>query len=344
MRSRTLWLAVCAWWTVSGLASTGALASMGNVPWQSALLASMASSLLWIPFTLALAALVRRLPLSRRRLAAASAAYLGAAAAICLVRALLVLALNPLVGWYAELPPFGQLLLTSVWNNFLLALLVAGVLHAWVFAERARERERRAIQAELSALNARLRPHFLFNTLGSIAELIHQDPDAADRLIVALAGLLRRSLERADADEVSLDEELRFVRQYVAIEETRLRGRLAVAWDVDPAARAARLPHLLLQPLVENAVLHGVAPRAAGGRITIGAHRADRELVVSVEDDGAGLSAPRGEGRGGLGLASTRARLAALYGPEQSLELSTPPGGGTRVVVRLPFRPAEVPS
>lgn len=210
--------------------------------------------------------------------------------------------------------------------------------HALAFQREARDRELRAAQlesllrqAQLDALRSQLNPHFLFNSLHSIAELVHQDPRLAERLVVQLGELLRRALESSRTGDVSLAQELDFVRDYLAIEQVRLGDRLNVTWEVDPAVQGARVPSLLLQPLVENAIRHGVANRATGGQVWIRARRDGGGVVIEIGDDGPGLAAAPAEG---VGLANTRARLRATYGDDHAFDLRG--DDGCVVSIRVP--------
>jgi len=172
--------------------------------------------------------------------------------------------------------------------------------------------------------------------------LVHDDPAAADRMIARLSTLLRHSLDNTGASEVPLREELGFVASYLEIEQTRFEDRLGVAWDVDPAALDARVPHLLLQPLVENAVRHGIAPRGAPGVVRISARRDDGLLRLEVRDDGVGFPVgPSDMPRRGVGLPNTRARLVQLYGERHTFEVRGADEGGTVTTVTIPFRRAH---
>jgi len=252
-----------------------------------------------------------------------------------------IYALGPWLHWYAAPPAFSEVLLQSVWNNLFQAWLFVGVAHALYYAARAGERERVAAQlqaqltdARLAALSSQLNPHFLFNALNSIAELVHRDPVAADGMVVGLSALLRNSLESASSQQVALEEELRLLGYYLEIERIRLGERMRVEWAVAPEARAALVPPLLLQPLVENAVRHGISRRLTPGTIRVLAMIEAGRLCLEVHDDGAGQSAGSGFG---LGLGATGKRLPAPYGGVASLELLASPEG-TVAKMTLPFR------
>ena len=241
---------------------------------------------------------------------------------------------------------FFQFLLMARYTGYLLicwAILCS--VHAFEYYEKFRRREREAVQleaelarAQLQVLKMQLQPHFLFNTLNAISALVHRDADLADRMIARLGDLLRLTLENVGQQEVCLQQELEFVELYVEIEKARLGPRLGIAFDIDPDARDANVPNLILQPLVENAVRHAVAPFARPGRIEIAARRHDGRLRLEVRDDGPGL--PRDKFHEGVGLSNTRARLTHLYGPAHRFEMTAGPGGGLAVILTLPYRPA----
>jgi LytS/YehU family sensor histidine kinase len=190
-------------------------------------------------------------------------------------------------------------------------------------------------QARLDALRSQLNPHFLFNALHSIAELVHENPKLAEKLIVRLGELLRQVLQSATLQEVTLADELEFIRGYVDIEQMRLGERLRVIWDVPPELLPARVPSLILQPLVENAIQHGIAPTAKAGILTLRAGREDAFLRLEVRDTGPGVAHESQDRQKGIGLANTRARLQRLYGDAQTLELVV--DDGLVVIVRIPF-------
>lgn len=214
-------------------------------------------------------------------------------------------------------------------------------------ALRASRLEAALSSARLESLERQLQPHFLFNTLNAIAALVPSDPPRAQALVGKLGDLLRATLAEPEGHEVSLRREIEWLEQYLAIESARVGERLRVTVEVDPAALPARVPRLLFQPLVENALKHGVAARPGPARVSVEARRRDQWLELSVRDEPEGAAAVGepgplgGNGRAegfGIGLANTRSRLAALYGDEQELRLEALPRGGSELRVRLPYR------
>ncbi|HTW38837.1 MAG TPA: histidine kinase [Steroidobacteraceae bacterium] len=191
--------------------------------------------------------------------------------------------------------------------------------------------------ARLSALRTQLNPHFLFNTLNAVSALVERDPRGVRRMIARLSELLRTSLDEADEPEVPLQRELTFVERYLEVMQIRFQGRLHVRLHADPDVSGALVPNLILQPLVENAVKHGVSKMVGAGRVEIRAHRAGARMVLCVIDNGPGLASGKLPSAEGVGLRNTRMRLAQLYGSEQSLTLRTGEGGGLIAEVSLPF-------
>jgi sensor histidine kinase YesM len=203
---------------------------------------------------------------------------------------------------------------------------------------RASQLETQLTQAQLQALKMQLHPHFLFNTLHSISALLHRDPDTADRMIARLGDFLRLTLDNSGAQEVSLRKELEFLKCYLDIERVRFQDRLTTSLDVEPRALDSSVPNLILQPIVENALRHGLSHRAAG-HLEISAKRENGSLRIQVKDNGPGLSAitgPKTNTREGLGLSNTRARLEQLYGAAHRFEIENAPGGGLVVTLEIP--------
>ena len=224
---------------------------------------------------------------------------------------------------------------------------LVGVAHALRFYERTKARERREAELEarlakarLQALRMQLNPHFLFNTLNSIASLVHEQPQA-EGMIEALSDLLRLTLNASDRQEVTLREELHFLERYLLIEQIRFGDRLRVEKQIDVSALDALVPILILQPLVENAVKHGIQSQIAPGVIRVTAEHVGKSLLLQVKDDGRGLaSAAKGPLKEGVGLSNTRSRLKELYGGRASLELRAGNAGGFSAEIKIPWRGA----
>jgi two-component system LytT family sensor kinase len=229
-------------------------------------------------------------------------------------------------------------------------LMVLTISYAWRYRKENQQRELEAsrLQAELAeaqlhALKSQLQPHFLFNSLNAVSALATTDPANARRVVLLLSGLLRRAMADAETQEVPLAQEVEFVRSYLEIEQIRFSNRLSVETCVDPRLERARVPHLVLQPLVENAVRHGIGPKEGPGTIRIEAARVAAGLRLAVIDDGVGRSrASRSEGAG-VGLANVRARLARLYGDNARLECGERAEGGFIATVVLPMRNTDDP-
>jgi two-component system, LytTR family, sensor kinase len=223
--------------------------------------------------------------------------------------------------------------------------------HAVAHYQRSTARERRAIQAEaklaearLTALQMQLQPHFLFNTLHTISSLVYTRPEAADEMICALSELLRGVLEASDQREVSLEKEMQFVRTYLSIQQKRFDDRLEWSCEIAPGAEAATVPVFILQPLVENALVHGINPAEKGGRVRVAAAAIGGRLRIEVVNSGPGAKWERerterggGEGRKGIGLENSRARLAAIYGDDFELSVG-PCAEGVCASITIPLR------
>jgi two-component system, LytTR family, sensor kinase len=210
---------------------------------------------------------------------------------------------------------------------------------------QAAELNAQLAEAQLSLLRTQLNPHFLFNTLNAISSLVERDPRGVRRMIARLSELLRHTLDQPAEQEISLDREIELLRRYLDIMEVRFQGRLAVTLDVADDVRDALVPHLILQPLVENAFKHGIGATEGPGRLVVEAARSGEDVVLAVRDNGPGLIAPRTGGGGGLGLRNTMARLEHLYGARQRLTLRpATDGSGTIAEVVLPYHTAQQPS
>jgi two-component system LytT family sensor kinase len=225
-------------------------------------------------------------------------------------------------------------------------LLIVLTCYAFSYYYRYREGELRASQletqlsqAQLQALKMQLHPHFLFNTLHSISALMNSDTDAARKMIARLGDFLRLTLESSGTQEVTLQQEIEFLRCYLDIEHIRFQDRMTTHVDVEPRALDAQVPNLILQPIVENAIRHGIAPRSTPGLIEIHAEHKNSVLRIQVRDNGPGLPVNRSAVnlfKEGLGLANTRARLEQLYGAAHRFELANDPRGGLVVTLEIP--------
>jgi sensor histidine kinase YesM len=242
-------------------------------------------------------------------------------------------------------PPFISALVAGARQNALPWLAVAGTILAIEARRRAvrASLERERLRAEVAeqrviALTSQLQPHFLFNTLQSISTLIHRDPDAADEMLTKLSDLLRDVLRHRDRALVPLGEELRFTRTYLDIAKIRFGERLSFQIDVAPELLDVQVPIFLLQPLVENALKHGIGARIRGGSISIAAERAGDRVRIDVADDGPDAAAIAEAS--GMGLANTRERLAASFGVHQSFTLMPRPGGGALARLIIPSFPS----
>jgi two-component system, LytTR family, sensor kinase len=214
--------------------------------------------------------------------------------------------------------------------------------HLWHYARQARERtlnetrlEARLASAELQILKMQLQPHFLFNTLNTVYNLIPVNSKEAQSMITRLSSLLRFSLDHVATETVTLQDEMVFLMEYVQIEKVRFEERLRLERDIPADTLNAEVPNMILQPLVENAIRHGVGKKAAGGTIKVSSRRENGRLLITITDDGAPPAVPEGESTG-IGLANTRARLAKLYGQDFSFRIESF-GRGTRVSLNIPF-------
>ncbi len=340
-------------WTLVGLAIASELYLSSNflgrsVTWGEAIRDSLedwyAYGLLSIPVIW----LARRFPPERGSRWATAAIHLGAA----LVFSLAFVALRAVVGKVdgviaGEPASFGEVFHPLLVRTFPFNLLVYGVIitvsHALDYYSKYNEQtvqtlelEKHLTEARLQALLHQLKPHFLFNTLNGIASLMHTDVDAADRMLVRLSELLRITMSHTGAPRTSLRDEIAFLERYLDIEKIRFRSRLEVVIAIDGDAIDAQVPSLILQPMVENAMRHGVEPHARTGLIELRGCRRDGDLVLTVSDNGAGIPAG-GFAREGIGVANTRARLEELYGDRQKFELVNRPEGGMCVRITIPF-------
>lgn len=291
-----------------------------------------------------------RFPFRPGRIGRTLAAHFGGAAVYVALHMALLILVHTSLGGAHPWPFWPHVLHRYAFYTAMEMSLYAAIVLVLLLLETRREAAERAVaearlatslqSARLESLQAQIQPHFLFNTLNALAVLARRgDGAAVDRALGDLGELLRASFD-APRQEIALAEELEFLERYVSLQRIRFPDRLEVAWDVEDAARGARVPPLLVQPLVENAIEHGLTT-ARGGRVRVAARREGDGLVIEVADDGPGFTANGVTPRPGLGLANVRERLALLYGAAGTLECTDGPAGGGRVRVRLPWRTLE---
>ena len=302
----------------------------------------------WVLFSPVVARLARRFPFRRGVVLRSLVAHLSIGLAVSATLTILIVVfeaisisgnIRGLAGagpMVARLLPVGLTLFSGVY------WIVLGVSLAIDHYQRLRRGELHAsqletllAQAQLQALRAQLHPHFLFNTLHAISSLMDEDVVAARRMIARLSDLLRASLQNAGGQQVTLEEELKLLELYLDIERIRFQDRLTVEMSIDPETLQSRVPSLLLQPLVENAIRHGIAASSKAGCLEIGAHREGARLRLEIRDDGPGLVKPHPAE--GVGLKVTRERLRNLYDSAFSLELRNGDPAGCEVRLELPF-------
>lgn len=304
--------------------------------WWRLLLGNFANFWLWAALTPAAVWFGRRFPLEGPRFGLHFFAIFLAGFGFTAIHIALVRYTNALFTG-RDIRPVYDFIVGYAATDVLVAWGVLAGSQAFIYFQRYQDREVRLVQAQLQSLKSQLHPHFLFNTLNAVAELVHGDSARAERTITQLSDLLRTALSRDGADEVTLKEEIDFLRNYIDIQRTLLQERLIARWSIDDDTLDARVPAMLLQPIVENAVQHGIGPLASGGTIEIRARREGTTLAIDVIDDGRGLeqSVPAGAG---IGLANTRARLRHLYGDAHRFDLRARDGGGAIARFEIPLR------
>ncbi|MBS1811895.1 MAG: histidine kinase [Acidobacteria bacterium] len=314
-------------------------------------LSQFAIWLSWVALVPVVLWMRRRFPLERSALWRTLLLHLLAIAALCLAHAGITLLLTDVLGSAGQGPPL-TIRLTYWWTRDLAFCglfygLVLGISSALDYYRQFRERELRAsqletqlAQAELQMLKMQLHPHFLFNTLNGITGMVRDNDNAAAvQMLVGLSELLRRTLDNSGKQEVALGEELEWLELYLKLQQMRFSDRLQVSMNAAPETLDVQVPNLILQPLVENAIRHGLASRAAPGRISLTAQLVNERLELCVCDDGIGL--PDGwslENCAGLGLKNTRARLRQLYANDFQLKIQDREAGGVEAWVSIPLR------
>lgn len=354
-------------WNVLGLfmfsqALIQKMVSHEPTPWQHYLASWAVGVWMWFLLTPGILWLGRRFPLEPGHLARRIPLHLFVSAFICFgelaAEALVLRSLRvfpTIMTGYAAALTF--LLMIGFHQGLLIYWTILAAQYGFGWYRRSEERRREAlrlelhsselekklVEAHLGALKAQLQPHFLFNTLNAITVLVRQQQGRqAEEMLSRLSDLLRVVLEDVEAQEVPLSRELEYLELYLAIEQVRFRDRLHVNIAVDPECLDAAVPYMAMQPIVENAIRHGIGRRSAAGSLAISACRTGESLVIEITDDGPGLAQEVIPKRG-IGLANTRARLAQLYGDSASLAVGNGPAGGTvaRMILPYHFAPAD---
>jgi two-component system, LytTR family, sensor kinase len=302
----------------------------------------------------------RRFPIERRNWLRRTALHLSFSMGFAVILLAWESAVLSSIGVFSSmvkgfLSTFLLLLVIGFHSSIVTYFVVLGIQSGFRYYRQYQERERQALrlelraselqsqlmQAQLGALKMQLQPHFLFNTLNAIMVLVRQQKgEQAEEMLARLSDLLRCVLEDVEAQEVPLRRELEYLRLYLYIEQVRFQDRLKVEISTDPAILDAALPQMGLQPIVENAIRHGVGRSSAAGLIRIGASRVNDRLELRVQDDGPGFPAVNFSPDGGIGLANTKARLRQLYGDEANLKLENGQQGGAVVTMTLPYHVA----
>jgi sensor histidine kinase YesM len=351
---RLLWrcLLILGFWTVLGLVDAGQscyhlVSAHQPIVWWRVLSTAFLDWYLWAALTPLVLWLVRRFPIVRPHRPWRIFFHLVISLALSfLVIDVTAFGLRYTCAFNAQMTfeSAFDLMLTKLHEYVLLYWLIVVVWHLWESARQAQERairasqlEARLAQAQLQVLKMQLHPHFLFNTLNAISALIHHDVEAADRMLARLGELLRLTLETANAQEVPLRRELEMINPYLEIQQSRLGCRLAVRLDIDPEAMDARVPNLVLQPLIENAIQRGIASRPGGGRLELSARRIGDKLQLLVRDEGS----PYPNGHSGdpeaVELSTTRSRLQQMYGAGCRVTLEDGPPGSHVLTLEIPF-------
>lgn len=294
--------------------------------------------------------LARRFPLNRRRWLAPLAAHWAIATTLAAAQTTLMAVSRAILFPIAGLGPYDYgKMPTRYVMEYCNQLIVYAVLVSLLFVvdnyRAARDREvnsaqleRQLAQAQLQNLRLQLQPHFLFNSLNTISSVMYEDVAAADTMLNRLSDLLRLTLAASNRQEVPLQDEVRILELYLHLMRARLEDRLAVSLDIETGLESALVPQLILQPLVENSILHGVSPATSSVEVSVSARRQNGSVHLEVRDRGPGIAAPPSSALGkGIGLTNTAERLQRLYGQRQSMEIANAPGGGLRISLQLPY-------
>ncbi|HME08775.1 MAG TPA: histidine kinase [Bryobacteraceae bacterium] len=330
-----------------GLMMSAAAHMAGGMAWQTALTVHLLRFGLWACAAPVVLRLAERFPFGRKQVIRTSLIHLAWSAVLSLAHTVVFL---PLLWMLGRHPEGASLAVDNTLRGVFIYSILLLVAHAVGYYQRYRHEELRAArlevqlaQAQLMALKMQLNPHFLFNTLNAVSSLVLEDGLAAKRMLARLGDFLRYTLHASSAQKVPLQTELDGLDAYLQIEKCRFEERLSVKFDVDPETLDAQVPNLLLQPIVENAIRHGVDSTLSGIGIEIKTNVRSDALLIQVRDNGPGMAYPEVETKG-VGLRNTRARLENLYPGQHNFQIATHPGGGVLVEIQIPFEPAAVAS
>jgi LytS/YehU family sensor histidine kinase len=358
MRRRFLlnWAIVIGVWAVlAGVATTFSYDFRAHVgrpeTWSNLARVYFTAYILWsIVFTPIVVWVSRRFTIGKQHLVRTIVIHFFTALVIAVLSSASRIPLHGIIyPQYKEQVPwsaFRSFFLANAYDELWMYLVVAAIAHGLIYFRKFQDRElhsseleRQLTEAQLQMLKMQLQPHFLFNTLNTAYTLIRRDVDAAERVIIQLSDLLRLTLDNTGAHEVTLHEEISFIGKYLEIEQVRFRERLTVHYQIDPDCLDALVPNMILQPLVENAIRHGIAPHSRPGVIEIVARRRQDVLQLTVSDNGEGLDEGAVlERKDGVGLSNTRARLLQQYGPDSTLVLKPGPFHGLSATALLPYK------
>ena len=352
---RVLWPLIVLFWIVNVALTTVQVyvmsRSSGRSPQLLRLLVFMTPSfMVWfVSVPLIVGVLTRRFSFASGRMLRSCAVHLVASIVIGfatqVVDTATIFSLNPTIPFLATLFDMARVwILWAMFTYWFFVVMVLAVRHYTTSRNRQRratELEAAVAKAQLAVLRTQLHPHFLFNALNSISSLVFDEPRQAQKMIAQLAELLRATLAEGGLGSWTLRRELELLERYTAIERVRFGARLRVELACEERALDALVPALLLQPLVENAILHGIQPSIAGGTVRIRAERDGQWLRMQVNDDGVGLNGDAANGRSRVGLSNSRERLEKQFGDDQSIEIGSANGSGTEVRIRIPWSSEE---
>jgi two-component system LytT family sensor kinase len=355
------WLAIWGLWTLFGVFFTSQVAlqsqlSENPTPFWRVLMWQLFSGYVWFAISPLILFLGRTFTFDNGGWKRAIPIHLGASIVLALTELAIDAFFLPKLGYMKRYESYPYL---EIYKIFVLVNLhfsvgiywgVLGIQQAIKYFRKYRERELRTSQLEarlattrLQVLKMQLHPHFLFNTLNAISELIYRDPESAERMISDLSDLLRMSFENLEIQEIPLKQELEFLEKYLEIELMRFHDRLKVEMHISPDTLDASVPNMILQPLVENAIKHGIGPRSEGGKIDIDAVRENGHLALTVRDNGLGVPAGDVENLNeGVGISNTRRRLRHLYGEGHSFTLQNEEISGLAVNLVIPYKECAV--